>query len=25
VRFLVDNEYVNGQIINVDGGRTLHS
>jgi len=25
VMFLVDNDYVNGQIINVDGGRTLHS
>jgi len=25
VMFLIDNDYVNGQIINVDGGRTLHS
>ena len=25
VLFLVDNPYINGQIINVDGGRTLHS
>ncbi len=25
VSFLVNNDYVNGQIINVDGGRTLHS
>ncbi len=25
VMFLVDNTYVNGQVINVDGGRTLHS
>ena len=25
VLFLIDNDYVNGQIINVDGGRTLHS
>lgn len=25
VLFLVNNSYINGQIINVDGGRTLHS
>ncbi|MEH6347480.1 MAG: SDR family oxidoreductase [Bermanella sp.] len=25
VLFLVENQYINGQIINVDGGRTLHS
>ncbi len=25
VMFLVENTYVNGQVINVDGGRTLHS
>ncbi len=25
VLFLVENPYINGQIINVDGGRTLHS
>jgi len=25
VMFLIENNYVNGQIINVDGGRTLHS
>jgi len=25
VIFLIDNDYVNGQIINIDGGRTLHS
>ena len=25
VLFLVENSYINGQIINVDGGRTLHS
>ncbi len=25
VLFLVENSYINGQVINVDGGRTLHS
>lgn len=25
VLFLVNNTYINGQIINIDGGRTLHS
>ncbi len=25
VQFLIENTYINGQIINVDGGRTLHS
>jgi len=25
VLFLVNNSYINGQIINIDGGRTLHS
>ena len=25
VQFLIENTYMNGQIINVDGGRTLHS
>ncbi len=25
VQFLIENSYMNGQVINVDGGRTLHS